>query len=131
MTQLEALKLWVKALRSGDYIQGKGYLHMEDRFCCLGVACDLFKEQLGLTVRDNLEDEPVVVTYDGEDGTLPEAVSTLTGVDRLGSLRSEVMVSGTAIYTFIELNDTAEFTFDQIADVIEEQFIKPLLEGEK
>lgn len=38
-------KAWVKALRSGDYVQGTGCLVSEhngvDHFCCLGVAANL------------------------------------------------------------------------------------------
>lgn len=34
-------KAWVKALRSGDYKQGRGRLRDGKFFCCLGVACDL------------------------------------------------------------------------------------------
>ena len=32
---------WIAALRSGKYEQGKGRLREGDKFCCLGVACDL------------------------------------------------------------------------------------------
>ena len=32
---------WVKALRSGDYKQGKEFLKSEQGYCCLGVLCDL------------------------------------------------------------------------------------------
>lgn len=32
---------WVKALRSGKYQQTKQYLHTDEGFCCLGVACDM------------------------------------------------------------------------------------------
>ena len=28
---------WVKALRSGKYKQGKGHLHANGKYCCLGV----------------------------------------------------------------------------------------------
>ena len=34
-------KKWVKALRSGKYKQGIGQLRSGEKFCCLGVACDL------------------------------------------------------------------------------------------
>lgn len=34
-------KRWLKALRSGEYKQGVGYLKNGDEFCCLGVLCDL------------------------------------------------------------------------------------------
>lgn len=34
---------WLKALRSGEYQQGQGQLRSDegDRYCCLGVLCDL------------------------------------------------------------------------------------------
>jgi hypothetical protein len=32
---------WLKALRSGTYLQGQKALHKESKFCCLGVLCDL------------------------------------------------------------------------------------------
>lgn len=38
----ELKQKWVEALRSGQYTQGKGVLRTgADRFCCLGVLCDL------------------------------------------------------------------------------------------
>lgn len=32
---------WVKALRSGDYAQGQMVLRYNNKFCCLGVLCDV------------------------------------------------------------------------------------------
>lgn len=32
---------WITALRSGNYKQGVGRLRGDDKFCCLGVLCDL------------------------------------------------------------------------------------------
>jgi len=32
-----AKKLWLAALRSGKYLQGKGYMRRAGRHCCLGV----------------------------------------------------------------------------------------------
>jgi hypothetical protein len=38
----ELKQKWIAALRSGEYKQGKGVLRTtEDRFCCLGVLCNL------------------------------------------------------------------------------------------
>lgn len=35
-------KKWIKALRSGDYEQGRGVLKStDDKYCCLGVLCDV------------------------------------------------------------------------------------------
>lgn len=43
--------LWVKALRSGKYLQTKGILHKKsrgyDKFCCLGVLTNLYVEETG------------------------------------------------------------------------------------
>lgn len=36
-------KLWVEALRSGNYQQAADELRSDHGFCCLGVACDLSK----------------------------------------------------------------------------------------
>lgn len=38
-------KLWVKALRSGKYVQAEGYLKTGGGFCCLGVLCDLHSKE--------------------------------------------------------------------------------------
>lgn len=38
----EFAEKWVKALRSGKYEQGEGYLENADgQYCCLGVACKI------------------------------------------------------------------------------------------
>lgn len=36
---------WLKALRSGKYEQGQGFLERDNKFCCLGVLCDIMKLQ--------------------------------------------------------------------------------------
>lgn len=37
---------WVKALRSGEYKQGFGYLCNEGNHCCLGVLCEIAPKSL-------------------------------------------------------------------------------------
>lgn len=37
----EVKKVWINALLSGEYRQGQNRLRIGDRFCCLGVLCDL------------------------------------------------------------------------------------------
>ena len=41
---------WLEALRSGEYLQGKEFLLRrtadgEERFCCLGVLCNLYAQE--------------------------------------------------------------------------------------
>jgi len=38
---------WVQALRSGDYKQGEKALKINGTHCCLGVLCDLHKQECG------------------------------------------------------------------------------------
>jgi hypothetical protein len=40
-TPAERRAVWVAALRSGLWKQGRNRLRDGDKFCCLGVACDL------------------------------------------------------------------------------------------
>lgn len=46
-------KLWVEALRSGEYKQARGALNRppegiaQPGYCCLGVLCDLFRKDTG------------------------------------------------------------------------------------
>lgn len=40
--KIETKLAWISALRSGRYQQAKESLRKDDRFCCLGVFCDLF-----------------------------------------------------------------------------------------
>lgn len=35
---------WVEALRSGQYKQGQGCLKQNDAYCCLGVLCELHRQ---------------------------------------------------------------------------------------
>lgn len=38
---------WTAALRSGDYEQGQHALHSNGAFCCLGVLCELHRQEVG------------------------------------------------------------------------------------
>lgn len=40
----EIKKIWTDKLLSGCYIQGKDALRIDNRFCCLGVLCDIYSE---------------------------------------------------------------------------------------
>lgn len=41
------IKLWIDALRSGEYKQGRRKLKNGDTYCCLGVLCDLYAKETG------------------------------------------------------------------------------------
>lgn len=123
--QLEKRIKWVEALRSGKYRQGTIYLvNLNEqggaRHCCLGVACDV----PGMTVKKR--GDLYCFSDDSSTSFLPKYTQRLLGLDEQGTL--ETKVEGHS--TLWQLNDHAAYTFDQIADVIEKQFITPYLNSE-
>lgn len=128
---------WLEALRSGDYTQGKNYLHIVDAgdyYCCLGVLCEIALAegvaQATEPVRSysGVQDRYVeTVAYAGVEvpvdslyfsaagGVLPGAVATWAGIE---DRNPEVKIPGDT-RTLSGLNDEGK-TFDEIADLIEE-----------
>lgn len=115
---------WVKALRSGRYKQGKRSLRRKvqgtrttDKFCCLGVLCDL-AVQARVIPKAELDSLDGVYGYGkGEDknsGVLPQAVAEWAG------LNSSSGVYGAGSLTTD--NDALDRDFYQIAQIIEERF---------
>ena len=92
---------WVEALRSGQYLQGKNALKTDDKFCCLGVLCDiLYPEQW-------IRDGGYSLIW-GEDSGLPPELRDSLSIDR----KQEDIL--------IQLNDEKGKDFLQIADYIEQ-----------
>ena len=111
---------WVDALRSGEYEQGTGCLkNSSGKYCCLGVLCDLAAKE-GI-VRERWERgssfTQLQYYYDGESSFLPKSVSKWADLDDILE-QVEYKDSARILYT---LNDVVGLTFDEIADLIEEQ----------
>ena len=119
---LEIKKLWIKALRSGDYLQGYSYLQQEgNRFCCLGVLSDL-GIKAGV-IEESLQ-KNMCYAYGDQQAVskLCYEIKKWSGITfDYGDLEKKVTVHDSKCYSLASLND-AGFTFQQIADVIEEQF---------
>jgi hypothetical protein len=103
-------KKWVAALRSDDYEQGQKYLRVYDKFCCLGVLCDLVDPSRWVS-----PSHTVASVYDGSILGLPRLVRDVTGVDEFGT------IDYATARNLAEMNDDG-FSFGQIADVIEKEF---------
>jgi hypothetical protein len=43
----ENARKWIKALRSGEFKQGRYALKTQDTYCCLGVACEVYRRETG------------------------------------------------------------------------------------
>lgn len=157
MANKEAVKKWVEALRSGNYKQGKGALRVtqgrelspsEDRFCCLGVACDLAEREgvmldVNFTTRgDQYEhDGEWDVSYDGDHLELPEAVQDWLGIHESNPLVARLSIERYGLLddayrfklddynnpdlnrTLAEINDDVDNSFGLIANLIEAQYL--------
>ena len=93
---------WLKALRSGDYKQGRGKMLLNNKYCCIGVGCIV----LGVP-EEKLKDHGF--PYDYVDERIPEFFikrSRNTFMDELGFMNDR--------------NDREHKSFEEIADWIEE-----------
>ena len=106
-------KLWMNTLRSNKYLQGKYALKkkscVDGKFhhCCLGVLCEVVKDEVHTTWRIP-EDDPEYRQFDGCKVDLPNKVLEKTKLtpDQVADL--------------IQLNDKTGQDFNEIADWIEE-----------
>ena len=112
-------KDWLKALRSGKYKQGKHYLRDQDNaFCCLGVLCELIDPNRWI------KEEGTNYWYYGDgDLDLPPLEDRLFWDDRGGSQNSFLVTTPEGRYAHIEELNDAGYTFDKLADIIEEQVV--------
>lgn len=103
---------WIQALRSGKFKQGKGRLESSGGYCCLGVACKVLIHEDNLSYREgvlygdfpNDQASPFWLTKINYD------FKTKTGKD------------------LSNLNDNADFSFDEIADLLEAVYVHKVLE---
>lgn len=82
----ENARTWVAALRSGMYRQGRSRLRAPGgKFCCLGVACDIYQRATGDGEWGDIEGA-YVFRADGEtkDNVLPVVVTDWLGLSNQG-----------------------------------------------
>lgn len=127
----EIAKVWIEALRSGDYLQGKYALKTASNnpcFCCLGVLCDLYqkhhaeedllnedKSYIVRNVGEMAKEYIDVCTFDNQCELLPSKVQSWAG---LKSTDGTLQINGCNT-NLVEKNDTG-FSFTELADLIEE-----------
>lgn len=142
----KVMKSWVEALRSGDHTQGYRTLNRirplgdpEDEYsnviglCCLGVLCEVAVKAGVIPAGVNAHGS---MRYGaaGQGSFLPEEVMEWAGladvnpwveVIRVRPGTDDEMYAATA--RLADLNDEERASFEEIADIIEDQFIaKPV-----
>lgn len=104
--QIKRRREWIAALRSGKYTQGRSRLRTADnRFCCLGVACDLKNPK-----QWNVGFEGKYL-YDFSTGMPPLSVMREFGMRYYSDGIDPREMAGK--------NDSGKWSFSEIADVIE------------
>ena len=104
--------LWIEALRFGGYAQGKEVLSRDNKFCCLGVACEIFKVSLDLEVTG----QSGTRYYDGMYGPAPCKIIEHLGL--FGDLGDAA--PGSDGSPLAHLNDEGGYSFLELADLIED-----------
>lgn len=104
---------WVDVLRSGKYKQGKGRLHVKnfdgtDSYCCLGVLCELNKDDLKVDVSYSGNR-----SYDGKYNFLPIQLVIQYHMNNDGCSSTKTWANDIS-----HLNDNGR-SFGEIADIIE------------
>ena len=104
---------WVEALRSGKYKQGQGALNYNnEKFCCLGVACEIFKDEYNIKKTKTFYIPPPIITnskyfsYNGNNSYLTPKTKKILGI------RNSIDT------LFANMNDNDEFDFNTIANII-------------
>lgn len=128
---LENIRKWIDALRSGEYKQTVGALRDSSGYCCLGVACDLAVKagvpmRLGV-LRDaiTIGGEKVVKTYDGNHKLPPLCVSDWLGFEDANLRMSAHTSTSAETLTLSEWNDRSRVDFRKIADMLDYHFFPP------
>lgn len=136
MPDTENIRTWVEALRSGKFKQAKRSLtrslgNGEVGFCCLGVACEVAGTVQRVTVDYGI-DGARLAYQDGSGrrhlSLLPDSVSRWLGLDdRPDRDNPAVTYSDGSGYRsrfhLAELNDNLDLSFDEIADIIEREWL--------
>lgn len=123
-SQVAALREWIHRLRTTDRVQGKGAMHTEiegaHSWCCLGVGAEIAAEQRFI------ESEQHPTSIHGANGTtLHTIIHSYDGsiAKMTPRLRNYFGLDPMAVNRLIYLNDSANLTFRQIADYLEQEFL--------
>lgn len=108
------MKKWVEALRSGEYFQGYGMLKHNDSYCCLGVLCEISKKAKWKAIQKNSS----MYLYSGNGEILPPKVWEWAG------LKSGNPGIEEHSHYLSEFNDSRNYSFEDIADLIEQNYKK-------
>jgi hypothetical protein len=111
------LKLWVEALRSDRYKQGRGRMRCCDEYCVLGVGVDV-------ALRNGVKMDVLVRkcgchVYDGYANLMPDSVQAWYGLQSNPEVKTAY-----GKCTLMRLNDIERHPFAKLADYIEKTYLE-------
>lgn len=119
------IKEWTKALRSREYTQGRGFLCQtlatdpkKLKFCCLGVACDLFLDDFWEKSK-----HCDFWSIDGCDDMPPESLRSAIdkALNKSAVFKKYISPEPTGACNKLSYcNDARGFNFEEIATIIEQ-----------
>jgi hypothetical protein len=106
------IRKWIKALKSGDYEQGKKQLYKasSDKYCCLGVACKLYAKEKKVNFKELIKIHQV----------LPGKVQDWLGLEYC----NPSMLKHFEGLSLTVMNDSGKYNFRDIADCIEKEYLQ-------
>lgn len=117
--------LWIEKLVSGEYQQCTHYLKKDDKFCCMGVLCDIYAKENNVNwveyEGDDTTDIKVCVLSNDDNnnnGYLPDKVAEWSGLNSDNPIigrneHDEIIKCSSA-------NDFHNYDFIKIANLIQE-----------
>lgn len=123
--QKELISDWIDTLEQNVYPQGTGKLNKLCKYCCLGVACEVFLKHFPGSLKITT-DGSGTYQYEGNDAGLPDGVREAFGLrTSLGMYEHGTADQGGLYYD----NDHHGKTFPEIAAIIKSRpkglFIEP------
>lgn len=118
--QFKRLERWVNALKSGKYKQGHATLCFRDKYCCLGVACDISNRSTGLKWGRDYELGGYGYGGSGESAFLrKETIEYFGFKDQIGfSFTGNFCDTQSAIVNLANLNDVYNWSFKKIGNLV-------------
>lgn len=122
----EPKRLWLEGLRSEEFAQTKGALRDDEGYCCLGVLCEVaIKAGVIIEVSEPSPGDDGKWGFDGNTDLPPDSV--IEWAFGISDVSLEVLVDSDEHdgvrypHELTELNDTSGWTFEEIANAVEEQ----------
>jgi len=106
---------WLEALRSGKYQKGECELLNNNKYCCLGVLCEIQE-------RPKKHKNGFQFSFDGDVGGLDKENPLYKKLNTFGTFKGfKIEIEGIEYMKLAYVNDNSK-TFDEVIEIIEKYF---------